>query len=477
MRIQWILSFPPAWLAACSAGGLPATVGQRDKHCEERGQSLRKPCMPKVAELQRTPRLLSELPNPTERGSSSTKPRTALMARICGWGSAPDDRWVSMSSRVHFRRRSRRKTAALHFLLIVNLSLRVAMFQVQAAPLSDSTSALDDLSVPLLSDGEADRTGVTPHALSNFLAHATSGPTIRRVVFQRTKGMYTARYLLRDASTISNYGPAKYEGAIQENGFFLKHLTNSLYETDPVRPGEELIFGENLRSYWQMDAGHHVLGISPKESNTDRVRSRESICCCNRRLLDEVCFLGLEELKGLNFVFLNDTRFKGTNANREAVTGNISTSRSPTNSVVRVAYSVSSTPDAVYEVTYFIDGDRKAGGGVHFKKRLHKGEVKGQWIDYVLQEIDYGVDPVASKAYFPLDFRRKLNPLASLVLYTNNARFIVQSDGRFLAIDGYSQPGDPSAQRAGGPTFLLIVAAAAAGFCLVTHGRATNRTR
>lgn len=332
------------------------------------------------------------------------------------------------------------------------------------SPPTNITFLLSRLSRPSIPPTErqiGERLADTMPELISFLA---TRPPVKHAVFYRTRGDYTPQSLLRDPAHLTNYGVSKYEGAIQENGFYLKHLSNSPLIRGIAIRGEELILGENKMHFWQMTGGHHVLGISPKQSNTDPFKSREFICSLSKYLIDELRCLGLNELAGFTVQFTDKATFFGTNARNETLKGTLVSNK---NSVVTLQYTLASAPEDTYFVSYTYDENPNAEISLRFTKRLRRGGVEGKEIDYAIQNVEYGHDPSALKGYFSLDFRNKPQPLALLVLYTNNLRFIVNTDGSLSGLDGYRLPGDTPAKSGDAQTFLVILFASFIGFCLI----------
>ena len=314
---------------------------------------------------------------------------------------------------------------------------------------------------PPSSSIEAPNATVLLDRMPALLSSATSEPPLRFARFSRTKGDYDVENLLRDPAHLTNWGVSRYEGAIQDAGFYLKHLTNSPLIPGAMRPGEELILGENRDQFWQMEAGHHVLGVSPKRSNTHPAAGRKLICLLSKYLIHELRCLGVNELAGFNLVFPDPLHFAGTNSAGDKAFGTLFVTN---NSAAALSYTIASSPQDVYEVRYQFSGGEFPS---RINKRMKRGVVQGQDIDLAVEQLDYGMDPKASKGYFALDFRTKPQPLATLVLYTNNLRFIVNPDGTLAGMDGYQRPAPVSAQVGDLSLFFVILFVGLTGFCLV----------
>jgi hypothetical protein len=300
--------------------------------------------------------------------------------------------------------------------------------------------------------------------LPALLSFAVSQPPLRYARFSRTRGDYTAEHLLRNPSQLTNWGVSRFEGAIQDTGFYLKHLTNSPLIDGSMKPGEELMLGENLKYFWQMDPGHHVLGVSPKNSNTQPAAGRRFVCLISKYLIQELRCLGLNELADFNLTF-SQSHFAGTNSKGLRVTGDLIVTN---NTEAMLSYTIDAAPQDVYEVRYSFGGAAELP--VRINKRLKRASIVGQDIDFVIENLDYGIDSKAPKGYFGLDFRSKPQPLATLLLYTNNLRFVVNRDGSLVGMDGYQHPTPVPAQRAEVSLFFVILFVGATGFCLITFG-------
>jgi hypothetical protein len=206
------------------------------------------------------------------------------------------------------------------------------------------------------------------------------------------------------------------------------------------------------------------LGISPKRSNTNPAASRELICLINKYLINEVRCLGLNELAGFKLSFPSRSHFVGTNASGTVASGTILATN---DSTALIEYSVSTASNDLFSVRYVFAGTEYPS---RISKHMKKGHSVGQEVEIGLEQLEFGPDPLAAKGYFGLDFRNKPQPLATLILYTNNHRFIMNRDGTLIGMDGRQQPAQVAARQGDVTLFFVILLAGSTGFCLIRVG-------
>jgi hypothetical protein len=271
----------------------------------------------------------------------------------------------------------------------------------------------------------------TPNPGQAFCDFLAAPPWIKKLRFLRSKNYYIDTSHPGKPRRFNGF--TLYEGALQSGGFYLRHLSNSIAVNAP-RPGEEYISGASDRYWWQLSPGHDGLGLAPRlaEEGQSAQNGREVICRLEMAVVEQVRHLGMDYLIGATIRWDETNRFSGHSPQYGAVEGQITQYKDglPT----QVQYSIGTNQIRGFVVQYRYAPDRPFPPQemVSWEKTGEKPGLLRH--TNIIQLLETGIDEEHLNGYKPSDFRLKTAPLASLIIWSNKARFKIDGLGRWEKI-------------------------------------------
>lgn len=285
------------------------------------------------------------------------------------------------------------------------------------------------------SDGKIQQVDLS-QKLRNFLSNP---PWIKNVVFLRSKNYYI--------NSSSPKGPrhvgfTRYQGVLQAQNFYLKHLSNSIMDQIYVRVGLETIFGSTERYFWHLESGHDVLRLAPRRPEDGQApnNSRDRLCRSQRRILQSIQRLGIDPLAEASLHWTTPIEFTGTLPESEPVVGKISRfhadglpaelefevrqGRQSTKYVALLSHSI---PGAVSDSLAFLPREI-----VYYANTPSAQKLK---FTNIIEFCEVGEDHTNQGGYTPSQFRSKPQPIALFVVSSNSARYQVSQSGGWEKIE------------------------------------------
>lgn len=323
-------------------------------------------------------------------------------------------------------------------------------------------------------------------AFRQFLAEP---PPIRFMSYRRS--LSRRQTLVVDDKGRETPEPRKFilehlELAWQPHGWFKRFGKDSEYfgrlragspeEPDKPVPGAEPLRGSNSEYYWYLNNGHTRLGLmarADRDSSPDHWKTL-------RLFEDPILYdlrLGLDALGPGRLQWVNDREFhveavdylrygggSGRIVTRDALSRPrelIFEARNAKGELVpwRVHYAY--LPDRPFPPWQYLVEETLPNRG----RLVHTN---------YLDEIEFGLDPAATRGYYPEMFRKRTDPYVMVLLWSNDVRYVVGQQGRLYQLpDLPYEPFRPPQGRLG----LRLLLTSLVGFGVLLVGYAWWRAR
>ncbi len=290
----------------------------------------------------------------------------------------------------------------------------------------------------------------SPVELGPFQRFLADPPWIKYVRFRRSGNHVPALILADSGKRIFIPRPWEhFEGAVQPNGFFLRHLDHSYlyyYEKvaerksflwgartqneavyDPPEPGEEWTIGASTRHWWQLDERIGLAIVAPREPVPGHsvTNGLEIIAQGEIQFLEVLRSLGMPELVGAEVEWLDAARFQAVSREHGTITGVITRFRD----------------DLVEELEYQVE--RPVARRVHMRyaylspmrlppvemvRTVVEAETRRSYTNLV-ERWEEGLDPDHAQGFTLSEFRQKSTPFRNFLVWSNGVAYKLGQDG------------------------------------------------
>lgn len=235
---------------------------------------------------------------------------------------------------------------------------------------------------------------------------------------------------------------AHYDGALQPNGFFLRHLayTSFYYEmkfsgNDPLdelvykppKPGQEETFGASVSHWWQLDEMDGMLGVAPREHEPGHStrNGTEIICRKGKLLLETLRCLGMPELVDAKVEWLDTTRFQATSEQHGKIEGAISRWRAGL--VEELEYEVTRPSKRRVVMRYAYSPENRMPPVEMVRTVMEESGPRS--FTNILDQWEEGLDQQHQQGFKVSEFRSKTEPLQFFLVWSNGIRYQMNQDG------------------------------------------------
>lgn len=312
--------------------------------------------------------------------------------------------------------------------------LTVALFMIMmlpTAPAGESDTAVEGNNLPSVDLGPFQR----------FLADP---PWIKYVRFRRSGNQLgTLIYPEQGKRFVIPCAWAYYDGALQPNGFFLRHLahTGLYYKAkeagggrildelvyDPPKPGEEWMIGASARHWWQLDDRYGMFIIAPRESEPGHSVSNgvEIIANMEIKHLKILQCLGMPELVDAEVEWLHTTRFQATSWQHGRIEGTIT--RWLNELVEELEYQVARPVKQRVFMRYAYSPQQRMPP-IEMVRTVTDDSGTRSFTN-IIDQWEEGLDLLRPQGFTVGDFRKKTEPFTSFLVWSNGLRYKLDQQG------------------------------------------------
>ncbi len=252
---------------------------------------------------------------------------------------------------------------------------------------------------------------------------------VKRLVFRYSRNHITD--LTNPRKPTYPPGFDEFEGAVQPSGYYLLKLPHSSARVDNHNPvGETLASGASSCFWWQLNDNYDSLRVATRNNAKWPMDPVAVVCTMDFDKLAEVAHCGMLHIADADIRWLDPRRFRAESQRFGILEGQIAsfddTGRptrlwyhSPTNSVI-----------GSFDICYSYKDATLFPPSTMIVRRTGPGQNRPPYTNIILS-YDPGLQMEATNGFVPSQFRRKSQPLATFIVYSNSVRYKVLPNGQW----------------------------------------------
>jgi hypothetical protein len=318
-----------------------------------------------------------------------------------------------------------------------------------------------------------------------FRDFLSNPPWIKKIVYRRDRNYVVDKTDRKHPRR--EQGIANYEAALQQGGYYRKHLEGDRFYDPlpgttnrlPVLPGKG-ISGASEQFFWRLweSKDSNSIALVPRTGQPGGSDKNWLDGFFQNELyeLNRVRMLGFDPLADGVIKWVNNDYFIGNSSRFGRIEGRITHYTNGLPQTIQYTVNSSGTYHLTVRYRYLLGRTFPP-----YEVQVETVDPKGETVVHLnyIDELEIGDDPKAKHGYFPQDFRVDQSPFGLVQYSSNGILYHVDMQGRLHAVDTTYRPisslDRPGSRVAAMVSVILISAVVCAFFIKYAKGKALKR--